>query len=96
MDPAGLSNAEWTEIGKFLFTVWCLVGFVVLFAANMLVGHIFIPSLVSSYHMPAVAQRARPLFYLLAVGAFAGAIYELSKAIELADVIRTIYEDYWI
>ena len=96
MDPAGLSNAEWTEIGKLLFTVWCLVGYVVLLAANMLVAHIFIPSLVASYHVPAVAQRARPLFYVVAVGAFAGALYEISKAIELYDVIRTIYEDYWI
>ena len=96
MDPASLGNYEWTEIGKLLINLWVIVVLVVSFAGNMIVGHIFIPSLVASHHIPAVSQRARPAFYALAVVSIAAAFYVLYLVIGLSDVIDRVYADYWI
>ena len=96
MDPAPLANSEWTDIGMLLTSTWCLAGFVVLLAANMLVGHIFIPSLVASHHVPSSMQKARPIFYAAAVLAFAGAMFDLYKVIDLADVIERFWVNSWI
>ena len=91
MDPVGLANSEWAEIDKLLISLWCVTGFVVLFAANMLAGYIFIPSLVASFHLPSVAQKARPLFYVVAV-----AVFELVRVIEFSEVLSKFWDDYWI
>ena len=96
MDPVPLANAEWTEIGKLLTSMWCLVGFVVLLAANMLAGHIFIPSLVASEHVPSSMQKARPIFYGFAVLALGGAMFELYQVRDLSDVIQRFWDDPWI
>ena len=97
MDPAGLANVEWTQLDKLLINLWCVAGFVVLFAANMLVGYIFIPSLVASFHLPSVAQKVRPLFYLVAVISLAFAVFELDQVIELSKVVlSSFWDDYWI
>ena len=96
MDPVGLANSEWAEIDKLLISLWCVTGFVVLFAANMLAGYIFIPSLVASFHLPSVAQKARPLFYVVAVISLAAAVFELVRVIEFSEVLSKFWDDYWI
>jgi hypothetical protein len=96
MDPVALGPAQWSDLSKLLISLWCVAGFVVLFAANMLVGHIFIPSLVGSFHLPSIAQRARPVFYAIGLISIAGAAYELVLVIDLADVLETFWSDYWI
>ena len=96
MDPAPLVNNQWTEITKLLVNLWIMVGLIVIVASNMLVGHIFIPSLIASQHIPDVARKARPAFYALAVLFFAATVYVFFQVIDLSDVIGTIYDDYWI
>ena len=96
MDPAPLANAEWLEIGKLLSSLWGMVALIVFVATNILIGHIFIPSLVASGHLPDVAQKTRPMFYVLAIAAFGGTIFLLSEVVELAGVLRRIWEDFWI
>ena len=96
MDPASLGNYEWTEIGKLLINLWVIVALIVSFAGNMMVGHIFIPSLVASRHIPPLAQKARPMFYAMAVLSVAAAAYVLYLVIGLSDVIERVYADYWI
>jgi hypothetical protein len=96
MDPSALGGSEWSEIGKLMTNLWLVVLFVVLFASNMLLGHNFIPSLVASQHVPRAAQKARPLFYLLAIISFALAVFFLVRVIDLAGVLRRIWESYWI
>ena len=96
MDPVALGPEHWSEIDKLITGLWYVAGFVVLFAANMLAGHIFIPSLVASFHLPNVAQRTRPVFYAVAAVSFSWAVYELYRVIALADVLDKFWSDYWI
>lgn len=96
MDPAALANYEWTEIGKLLTNLWIMVGLIVFFATNLIIGHIFIPSLVASSHIPNIAEKSRPAFYAMAILSFAAATYVLFQVIDLSDVLSRIYDDYWI
>ena len=96
MDPTALGASEWSDISKLLVNLWLVVLFVVIFATNMLLGHNLIPSLVASGDVPRTVNRVRPLFYALAVIAFAVAIYFLVQVIDYAGVLRRIYDSYWI
>ena len=96
MDPAALGISEWSEIGKLLTRLWAVVLFVILSAANMLLGHNFIPSLVASEHLPTTAQKARPMLYALAIASFGAAMFFLSRVVDIAGVLRDFWPDYWI
>lgn len=96
MDPTGLTNPEWTEIGELLTNLWMMVAAVIFLATNILIGHIFIPSLVATGQIPENAQRARPVFYVLALAAFAVGLFLLLQVIDLAGVLDRIWDDYWI
>ncbi len=96
MDPAPLANSQWSDIGSLLTGLWLMVGLVVFIASNVLIGHIFIPSLVASSHIPSGLQKARPAFYVLAViGSFV-TLFVLIQVIGLADVLDAFWPDYWI
>ena len=96
MDPTALANPEWTELGKLLTSLWIVVALVIVFATNMLMGLVFIPSLVGTGHLPANLSKTRVLFYAGAVVSIALAVVFLVRVIGLADVIDTIYKSYWI
>jgi hypothetical protein len=101
MDPEPLANVEWTNIGRLLTHLWISVGLVVFIATNLLAGHIVIPSLVASKHIPEMAQKSRPAFYALAILSFAAVIYVFhniysGSGIDLRSVIDTVWSDYWI
>ena len=96
MDPAPLANPEWLDIGKLLTALWGMVALVVFLATNVLIGHIFIPSLVASGHIPEQAQKTRPVFYVLALASFGATLFLLSEVVDLAGVLRIIWEDFWI
>ncbi len=95
MDPAPIGPASWNEIGKLLTTLWIVVVFIVIFAANIILGHNLIPSFVESEHIPRIWQKARVLFYGAAAASFAVAMFFLSRVIELADVLRDFWPDYF-
>ena len=96
MDPSGLSGVEWTDIDKLITSIWLMVGLVLFFVTNLMIGLIFIPSLVSSYHIPIKAEKTRPMFYLVALASLAAALVLLGRAIDLGDVIDRFFADYWI
>ena len=96
MDPAGLGNFEWTEIGSLLTYLWIAVALILFFATSLLVGHIFIPSLVDSFHLPPGFQKTRPVFYLMATVFFGLMLVVLYLAIDLSDVLARFWDDYWI
>ena len=96
MDPATLSNTEWTGIANMLTNLWVMLLLIVNNGSLYLAAHALIPSLVASHHLPEWAQRVRiPLYALLFVGiALYG--YFLYVAIVEAGVIREIYDTFWI
>jgi len=96
MDPASLANSEWTDITNLLTNLWLVVGLVVFLATNVMIGHIFIPSLVSSNHIPVVTRKARPVFYGLAVTSFGVLVYLSIRIISQASVLERIWDRYWI
>ena len=94
--PVGLANPQWADIGSLLTNLWIIVALVVFFATNMMIGHIFIPSLVSTFHLPPVVQKTRPIFYGVAIISVVVAAVLLVQVIDLADVLKDFWDSYWI
>ena len=103
MDPAPLLNPEWTDIGDLLTNLWIEVGLIVFIATNMLVGHIFIPSLVNTEHIPARVMKLRPIFYALAALTVSLVVIVMYMTIAEAVIgtdgegfIDRFYKKFWI
>ena len=96
MEPAPIGAVQWSELGSMLFALWMVVIFIVLFAANMLVGHNLLPTFIASRHVPQTFEKARLIFYAFAIICFAIAMYFLYSTIVQGDVLRDIWADYWI
>lgn len=96
MDPTPLGTAEWSEISSMITTLWVVLLFVVLFAANMLIGHNCLPTLVASQHVPRSFQKTRPVFYLLALACMGVALFFFAEVVDYAGVLRRFWADYWI
>ena len=96
MDPAPIGAASWSEIGKMLSTLWIVVVFIVIFAANFILGHNFIPSFVHSGHIPRIWQKARILFYGVAFASLGVAIFLFLRVVEFGGVLENFWADYWI
>ena len=96
IDPAVIGPESWRELGRLLQSLWWAVLFVVLFASNMILGHIMIPSFIMSGHISEGWRRARPPLYALAIISFVLAMFFLSRAVDYAGVLRNFWPDYWI
>jgi hypothetical protein len=96
LDPAAIGADQWKEIGSLLTNLWIVVFFIVVFAANLILGHNMVPSLLYTKDVPQIAQKARPVFYLFAVVSFAAAMVFLTMVIIEADVMQDFWADYWI
>ena len=96
MDPAALSGPEWSGLGSLLSNLWIVVALVVFFGTNMMVGHILIPSLIDSAHLPERAQKVRPIFYVAAVASIAIAVVVFVQVIQDAEVLERFWSNYWI
>ncbi len=96
MQPAPIGAVEWSELGSMLFAMWMVVIFIVLFAANMIVGHNLLPSFIASGHVPQMWQKVRLFFYAAAVACFAIAVFFFVSVVQQAAVLEKIWPDYWI
>ncbi len=97
IDPNYINSAIWADIKIFTQNIKFFVLFIIIFAANMLVGHNAIPSLVKSHHLPASVSKLRPPIYVVALISFVAAIYFVITAFAGGlEAIRAIYPDFWI
>lgn len=96
MEPAPLGAVHWSELGSMLFAMWMVVIFVVLFAANMIVGHNLLPSFIASRHVPESMQKVRLFFYACAIICFLIAVYFFVSMVQQGDVLNAFWPDYWI
>ena len=96
MDPAFLTNFEWTEIGKTLTLLWVFLLLIILFAANLILAHTFIPSLVSTGHLPERILRLRSPLYVAAILFFGVAMYVLALASDRAHIIEDIWPRWYL
>jgi len=95
LDPSSLSNIQWLEMQHLLISLWWFVGAMVAFAGSILMGHVLIPSLVGTKHIPASLLKLRPAFYIGGLIFFGGAVYFFITIINRTDVIGTFY-DRWL
>lgn len=96
MDPATLSNAEWTGIANMLTNIWVMLLLIIFIGSVYLVAHIGIPSLVASHHLPRSVQRLRvPLYIVMFVG-MALYAYFVVVTIGESSVLGDIFDTYWI
>lgn len=96
VDPAALSNIEWTEISKLLITLWIFLGVILTFAATLVLGHIAIPSLVASHHLPEKLLKLRPPLYTTAIFIFGAAMFLIFRAADLYGFMNNFYQRWWI
>ena len=97
IDPNYINSAIWADIKIFTQNIKFFVLFIIIFAANMLVGHNAIPSLVKSHHLPASVSKLRPPIYVVALISFVAAMYFFITAFAGGlEAIRAIYPDFWI
>ena len=97
IDPTYINSAIWADIKIFTQNIKFFVLFMIIFAANMLIGHNAIPSMVKSRHIPASMSKLRPPIYVIALGSFVAAMYFVITAFGGGlDAIRALYPDFWI
>ena len=97
IDPNYINSAIWADIKIFTQNIKFFVLFIIIFAANMLVGHNAIPSLVKSHHLPASVSKLRPPIYVVALISFVAAMFFVITAFAGGlEAIRAIYPDFWI
>ena len=97
IDPNYINSAIWADIKIFTQNIKFFDLFIIIFAANMLVGHNAIPSLVKSHHLPASVSKLRPPIYVVALISFVAAMYFVITAFAGGlEAIRAIYPDFWI
>ena len=97
IDPNYINSAIWADIKIFTQNIKFFVLFIIIFAANMLVGLNAIPSLVKSHHLPASVSKLRPPIYVVALISFVAAMYFVITAFAGGlEAIRAIYPDFWI
>ena len=97
IDPNYINSAIWADIKIFTQNIKFFVLFIIIFAANMLVGHNAIPSLVKSHHLPASVSKLRPPIYVVALLSIVAALFFVITAFAGGlEAIRAIYPDFWI
>ncbi len=96
MDPSALSGGQWTEINNLLSSLWLMVALILFFVTNLMIGIVFIPTLVSSYHIPSKANKTRPVFVALALACFAAAVALFVRVVDLAGLLKDVFPNYWI
>ena len=96
IDPNYINSAIWADIKIFTQNIKFFVLFIIIFAANMLVGHNAIPSLVKSHHLPASVSKLRPPIYVVALISFVAAMYFVITAFAGGlEALRAINPDFW-
>ena len=97
MDPNYIRLEAWEHVSTFVTYIWLFVLSMVIFAANMLIGHNAIPSLIKSQHIPGSLNKIRIPLYGVSVVAFVAAVYFALTAFQGGRAaIKLIYPDFWI
>ncbi len=96
MDPATLSNAEWTGIANLLTNLWVMLLLIIVIGSLYLTAHAFIPSLVASRHLPESFGRTRTPTYVLMFICILAYFAYVGLAIGESGVLGDIFDTYWI
>ena len=95
MDPQPLSSSEWAQIGTALMFLWAALGCAFVAGFSLLTAHAIITSLVETKTIPARWSYARPVLYIVGLGAVVGVIACLVLAGLNMEWIDIRYSRYW-
>lgn len=87
---------QWVQINSGLIWFWAFAACIVVFAANLLLAHAMIPSLVSTRQLPQRVMRVRPVLYVISLIFLVGAIFSLANIVGGLSVLFDLYEKVWI
>ena len=96
MDPATLTNAEWTGIANLLTNLWVMLFLIIVIGSLYLTAHALVPSLVASRHLPESVARIRVPTYVLMFIGIALYFYFIGVSISESGVLGDIFDSYWI
>jgi hypothetical protein len=96
MTPAVVTAEQWQQIHQTLIWFWAFLGFIVVFAANMLVAYAIIPSLVSTRDLPAKVAAIRPVLFALAAIFLIAAVFAFVNIVNGIQVLYEIWPQRWI
>jgi hypothetical protein len=96
MTPAVVTAEQWQQIHQTLIWFWAFLGFIVVFAANMLVAYAIIPSLVSTRDLPAKVAAIRPVLFALAAIFLIAAVFAFVNVVNGIQVLYEIWPQRWI
>ncbi|MBM2825957.1 MAG: hypothetical protein HW403_21 [Dehalococcoidia bacterium] len=92
MVPEFIDSSSWAGIARLLTSLWGFAFSWVTFALSMLLAQGIIPSLVTSHHIPARFQSVRPIFYIVSLVGFMGALFFMYNAIAHLSFIYGIWD----
>ena len=95
-DPIALTSDHWNNIHVWLQWLWIYLPLVVTFAFTLLVAHALIPSLISTRHLPASANRLRLPLTGFAVGFLIAAVVVLAFAMNATLDVEQFWDRYLI
>ncbi|MBM3943180.1 MAG: hypothetical protein FJ316_09715 [SAR202 cluster bacterium] len=95
-DPKALTSANWQNIHMWLTYFWIYLPLIITAAFSALTAHAFIPSLVSTGHLPASASRWRGPLTVFAVLVLAVAAVVLFMVMRLAVTIGDVWGRFLI
>ena len=91
-DPAFLTQADWHNMSRLLFTLWFILGSVLGLAFSMLLANGMIPSLAATRHISVdTARKARPPLYAAAVVFLGLALFGITLMIDRFDGLTAIF-----
>lgn len=96
MHPSVPTAAQWSDINSGLIWFWAFAACIVIFAANFLLAHAMIPSLVSTRQLPQRALSVRPVMYVIALIALVAAIFSFANIVGHLSVLYDLYGKVWI
>jgi len=96
MDPSGLLQPQWAQIGALLTSLTLMLCSVIMFAFFMLIGHIWIPSMTGTVEIHPAFQKVRPILYLLSFVSISSAVFFFYRMITFMAVLKTFWPDFWI
>tara|TARA_B100000749_G_C18257663_1_gene395007 strand:- start:264 stop:554 length:291 start_codon:yes stop_codon:yes gene_type:complete len=96
MDPSGLLQPQWAQIGALLTSLTLMLCSVIMFAFFMLIGHIWIPSMTGTVEIHPAFQKVRPILYFLSFVSISSAVFFFYRMITFMAVLKTFWPDFWI
>ncbi len=95
-DPKGLTSANWQDIHNWLTYFWIYYPLIITAAFCALTAHAFIPSLISTGHLPSSAARLRMPLTVFTVLVLLVAAFFLINVILRTLLLDNIWNRYLI